>query len=168
MMVFDFVCLQIFNAKAKARFCSSVGMRLVTVLKSSTPSITKSLSCSRTPFNKVLNITFGNSTWLRFNRIRFFFVFKISKASSVKSGAIKISQNKGLIDSAAALSTVLLVANTPPNAEIGSQESALSYASFTVEPVATPQAFMCLMMTKAISLNSSKSERHASTSTKLL
>ena len=126
MIVFDFVCLQIFNAKAKARICSSVGIRFVTVLKSATPSITKSLSCSKTPFKRVLNITLGKATWLRFNKIRFFFVCKISIASAVKSGAIKISQNNGLIDSAAALSTVLFVANTPPKAEIGSQESALS------------------------------------------
>ena len=124
IIVFDLVCLQIFKANSNAFNSDSVGAFSVTVLKSAIFSVNKSLSCSKTPFNNVLNIIFETWISLRFNKMRFFLDFNTTKASSVKSGAINISKNKEFISSADALSTVPLVAKTPPKAEIVSQAKA--------------------------------------------
>src|SRR3954453_17481379 len=41
------------------------------------------------------------------------------------------------------------ITTTPPNADIGSEASASSYASSTVAPTATPHGVACLMMAHA-------------------
>ena len=56
----------------------------------------------------------------------------------------------------------------PPYADVGSEASALTYASSSVAPMPTPHGFACLTITQAGSVNSSTSWRAAERSFRLL
>src|SRR5674536_135213 len=79
--------------------------------------------------------------------ILFFLCFRISRADSVKSGAIIISKNILSISPAVISSTVVLVTITPPNAETGSHARASFHASGGLLREATPQALLSVSYT---------------------
>ena len=123
-MVLDLVCLHTFAAKTKASSSFSLGARVVATVKSALPSVARSLSCSMTPFKRVLIIFVPGTAIFWSNRIRFFLVVSTAKASGLNAGAINTSKKREFISSAAARSTGLLVTSTPPKAEVVSAAKA--------------------------------------------
>ena len=103
----------------------------------------------------------------------FFFLDRISTASSSKPGAMTTSVKMPATVRAMPAVTVRFAAMTPPNADTGSQAWALAWASAMgsaaeAEPTATPQGLACLMMATAGSAKSKAARSAASASTKLL
>ncbi len=123
-IVFDFVCLQIFEANNKSSNSWELGLLFVACVKISALSVILSLSWTKTPFKQVLTVVEGSSISFCTNKILFFFPSKISCAFAEKEGAMTTSQKRSWISCAVASSISTLLIKIPPKAETGSPAKA--------------------------------------------
>ena len=103
-----------------------------------------------------------------FITLKFFFVLSCSSASSSKEGAITTSKNIEVNFSANFKLIFFVKATMPPKADSGSQSSALSQASSRVVPSATPQGFVCLIITAALTSKNSETIFNAAVASTML
>ena len=101
-------------------------------------------------------------------RRTFFFLANTARASSEKPGAMTASTNISAMVAAVSPSTSRFRPITPPNALVGSQSRAATYASRGVAARATPHGLLCLMMQQAGSSKARTTSSAASRSTMLL
>jgi hypothetical protein len=150
-MAFDLRCLTTRQPKSIACNSSGDGWRRVTIFKSDSVVTFKSRSCIKNESAPTLRTSkreAPESGRRVFRRRRFFFFWRMFRASGEKSGATMTSLKISEIAAAQSASRVLLVAIIPPKGAWLSVAKALSQASRKLAPCPTPQGFVCFRMAR--------------------
>src|SRR3954447_3591527 len=148
------------QANSRSAHCPSLGSADVTTRHFERSTLTVSTSCTRRPPSIERTSSEAPYGGGPVNTRRFFFSLRIDSASSSMDGATMTSVNTAASASASPAGTVELSATTPPKALTGSHALALTYASVTLAPTATPQGLACLTITHA-GLSRRCTSRHA-------